>query len=96
MKKFKAHIIAIAIVTLWAVLAYSYLGVEDGSSGLSVLGKVSAVFFLPGGFLMQKIGGSLSKAEIPLAAMLSWFIFTLIALGIAQITTMILNSRKVK
>jgi hypothetical protein len=96
MKKFKAHIIAIAIVTVWTVFAYAYLGVEDGSSGLSILGKISAVFFLPGGLLMQKIGGSFSNNEIPLAAILSWFIFSLIALAIAQITAMILNRKKTK
>jgi hypothetical protein len=96
MKKFKAHFIALGIVTVWALFAYAWLNVEDGSSGLSVLGKVSEVFFLPGGFLMQFLSINLSNAELPLMAIISWLIFTLIALVIAQITTMILNSKKAK
>ncbi len=93
MKKFKTHIIAIVIVTIWAVFAYAYLGVEDGSSGLSILGKISAVFFIPGGLLIQKIGGNFSNNEIPFAAITSWFIFSLIALAIAQIKTMIIKPK---
>jgi ABC-type multidrug transport system permease subunit len=96
MKKFKAHLIAIGIVTVWAIFACAWLNVEDGSSGLSAMGKVSAVFFLPGGLLMQSIRGSFSNAEIPFAAIISWLIFTLIALVIAQITIIILNSLRAK
>jgi predicted neutral ceramidase superfamily lipid hydrolase len=96
MKKYKAHLIAIGIVTVWAIFAYAWLSVEDGSSGLSVLGKASAVFFLPGGLLMQSIRGSFSSAEIPLAAVISWLIFSLIVLLITQVTTMILNCKKAK
>jgi hypothetical protein len=95
-KKFKAHLIAIGIVTAWAIFACAWLNVEDGSSGLSVFGKACAVFFLPGGLLMQFIGWSFSYSEIHLMAITSWLIFTLIALIIAQITTMILNSIKAK
>jgi hypothetical protein len=96
MKRFKAHIIAIAIVTVWAVFAYAYLGVEDGSSGLSILGKISAVFFIPGGILMQFTRGSHSNSDITFMAITSWFIFALIAIVIAQIAKMILSSRKTK
>ncbi len=96
MKKFKTHFIALGIVTIWAVLAYTWLNVEDGSSGLGVLGIVSAVFFIPGGYLMQITKGSHSNADIPFMAIISWLIFALIALGIAQVITMILNSRKAK
>ncbi len=96
MKKFKVHLIAIVIVTVWAIFACLWLNVEDGSSGLSFLGKISAVFFLPGGLLRQLARANLSNAEIPLMALISWLIFTLIALVIAQITAMILNSKKTK
>ncbi|MBN1973177.1 MAG: hypothetical protein JW787_06030 [Sedimentisphaerales bacterium] len=96
MKKFKAHLIAIGIVTIWAVFAYIWLNVEDGSSGLGILGMLSAVFFIPGGFLMQITRGSHSNADIPFMAIISWFIFTLIALAIAQVAAMILNSREAK
>ncbi len=96
MKKYKAHLIAIIIVTFWAIFSFAWLNVEDGSSGLSIFGKTSALFFLPGGFLMQFSNGNFSNAEIPVMAMTSWIIFTLIALIITQITTMILNSGKAK
>ena len=96
MKKFKAHLIAIGIVTAWAIFACAWLNVEDGSSGLSIFGKVSAVFFLPGGFLMQFTRGNFSNAEIPLMAIISWFVFALIALVIAQITAMIMNSTRAR
>ncbi len=94
MRKFKAHLIAIAIVTAWALFAYAWLNVEDGSSGLGVLGFLSAVFFVPGGLLMQFTRGSHTNTDIPLMVFTGWLTFTLIALGIAQITTMILNSKK--
>ncbi len=96
MKRYRAHFIAIGIVTVWAIFAYAWLNVEDGSSGLSFLGKISAVFFLPGGLLMQSIRGTFSNTGIPLAAIISWLIFTVIALGIAQFIAMILNSKKAK
>lgn len=96
MKKFKAHLVSIAIVTAWALFAYYWLNIEDGSSGLGVLGFVSAAFFIPGGILMQITRGSHSNADIPLMAFTGWITFTLIALGIAQIITMILNSKKAK
>jgi hypothetical protein len=94
MKKFKAHLIAVGIVTAWAIFACAWLNMEDGSSGLSVFGKISAVFFIPGAFLMQLFRGSHSNSDIPLMAITGWVIFTLIALGIAQITKMILNWTK--
>lgn len=96
MKKFKAHLIAIAIVTIWALFAFAWLNVEDGSSGLSILGKISTAFFIPGGILMQITRGSHSNSDIPLMAFIGWFIFTLIAFGIAQILTKIVNSKKAK
>ena len=76
MKKFKTHLIAIGIVTAWAIFACAWLNVEDGSSGLSIFGKASALFFLPGGFLKQYTGRSFASSEILFMAITSWFVFT--------------------
>jgi len=94
MKNFRAHLIAIGIVTAWAIFACTWLNVEDGSSGLSVFGIISAAFFIPGGILMQITRGSHSNSDIPLMALTGWVVFTLFAFGIAQVAKMILNWTK--
>ena len=96
MRKFKIHLIAITIVTAWALFAYAWLNAEDGSSGLSILGKISAAFFIPGGVLMQIIRGSHANTDIPFMAFTGWFIYILIALIIVQIITKILHIKKEK
>jgi len=96
MKKLKAHFIAFGIVTVWAVLSYAYIGVEDGSSGLSPLGWLNAVFFVPGGLLMQKLKGTHSNADLPVMAVVSWITFSLVAIGVAQLVRMMKKSRKLE
>lgn len=63
--------IALGIIGLWGVFSYAYLGVEDGSSGLSPLGWIHSVFFLPGLFLFHTLKGTYSNADLPLAAVCS-------------------------
>jgi len=83
MKRFRLRIVALGVVTAWAVFAWAYLGVEDGSSGMSPLGWLHVVFFLPGGFLFQAVKGSHSNSDLPIMALASWIAYSLVALGIA-------------
>lgn len=89
MKRYRIHLTALWIVTVWAVLSYAYLGVEDGSSGLSLFGWISGVFFRPGAFLMQMLKGSHSNADLPLMAATGWLTFSLAALAIAQLACLV-------
>ena len=84
MKQYRAYLIAVAAVTAWAVFAYAYLGVEDGSSGLSPAGWLTAAFFLPGVLAWQALKGSHSNADLPLMAGTCWLAYTLLALAIVQ------------
>jgi hypothetical protein len=84
MQRYRIHLVALGIVAVWAVFSYAYLGMEDGSSGLSPLGWISAVFFIPGGSLMQSLKGSHSNADLPLMAGAGWLLFSMLALAIAQ------------
>ena len=79
-KPLRKYLIAIGVVTLWAVFSYAYLGVEDGSSGLSILGWVQGLFFFPGGFLFHAIKESYSNTDLPVMAGISWFVYVLVIL----------------
>ena len=74
---------------MWGVFSYAYLGVEDGSSGLSPLGWIHSVFFIPGGRLLQQLKGGHSNADLPLMAGTGWLTYSLLALGIAQVACLI-------
>jgi len=78
MKRFRKYMIALGLVALWAVFSYAYLGVEDGSSGLSPLGWIHAVFFLPGGLLLQAVKGSHGNADLPLMAAFSFCVYAVV------------------
>ncbi len=93
MKKYIVYVIALGIVTIWAIFACIYIGVEDGSSGLSIFGKLCGIFFIPGGIILTH-GGSFSNADIPFAAIISWFIFALIIVGIVQIVRILCKYKK--
>lgn len=85
MKKYWLHACLAGIATAWGLFSYAYLGVEDGSSGLSPLGWIQTGFFLPGGFLVTRLhGGSYTNADLPIMAFLSWLIFLVIAVGLAH------------
>lgn len=88
MRRHEAHLVALGAVTAWAVFSYAYLGVEDGSSGLSPLGWLSAVFFLPGGFALSQLKGSHGNADLPLMAVISWITFALPAIAAVRIGTL--------
>ena len=90
MKRFRLHFIALGVVAAWAIFSYAYLGVEDGSSGLSPLGYVGGVFFLPGLYLVK----THTNANLPIMAVISWAIFSLVAVFIAQIICMIKTSMR--
>ncbi|HSV99858.1 MAG TPA: hypothetical protein VLI39_06780 [Sedimentisphaerales bacterium] len=79
MKRYRKYLIAVGLVALWAVFSYAYLGVEDGSSGLSPLGWAHAVFFLPGGLLLQAVKGSHGNADLPLMAAFSFCVYAAVA-----------------
>ena len=74
--------IALGVVTAWAVFAYAYLGVEDGSSGLSPLGWVQGVIFLPGGLLMQALKGSHRNSDLPVMTAVGWLAYSFLAVAI--------------
>jgi hypothetical protein len=79
MRPFQKYLIALGVAGLWAAFSYAYVGVEDGSSGLSLLGWVHAVFFLPGGLLLQAVKGSHSNADLPLMAAFSLCVYMVVA-----------------
>ena len=89
MKRYKTHLIALGVVAVGGLFSYGYLGVEDGSSGLSVLGWIHAVYFIPGVHLVSKLKGSYSNSDLPLIAAIGWLTFSLLALGVAQLGCMI-------
>lgn len=60
-------------------ILYAYLGVEDGSSGLSPLGWIAGVFFVPGGLLLQAVKGSHGNADLPLMAGFSFCVYAVVA-----------------
>ena len=84
MKLPRKYLIAIGVVTLWAVFSYAYLGVENGSSGLSILGWVQDLFFFPGGFLFHAIKESYSNTDLPTMAGISWFVYVLVILLVVK------------
>ena len=70
--------IGLCVVALWAVFSYAYLGVEDGSSGLSPLGWVHAVFFIPGGLLLHAMKGTHSNTDLPMMAVFSLCVYAVV------------------
>lgn len=91
MRPYRLHWIALLLVTAWAVFSVAYLGAEDGSSGMSPLGYVHFLFFLPGMLLMEELRGSQSNADVPLMAAISWLVFTLIAWALAHMVAVLAN-----
>lgn len=83
--RYRAQIATVTAVTAWAIFAYAYLGVEDGSSGLSVLGWLHAMFFIPGGILMQVLRGSHSNADLPFMTGVSWLTYSAVGLAITHV-----------
>ena len=68
------YYLASAAVLVWAAFSYAYLGVEDGSSGLTPLGTVSIVYFLPGAGICRSMGFT-TNAAIPrmfIVSLLLW------------------------
>ena len=84
MKQFRAYMIVFGIVVLWAVFSYAYLGVEDGSSGLSPLGWISAVFLIPGGLLLYATKGSHSNSDLPTMALFSICAYVVVLLLVVK------------
>lgn len=76
--------IVLARVTAWGIFSLAHVGVEDGSSGLSVLGWVSFGFFMPGRCLMDGISGAHTNADVPPMAAVSWVLFSACGVGLAQ------------
>jgi membrane-bound acyltransferase YfiQ involved in biofilm formation len=84
MKRHRKYLIALGVVALWAVFSWAYLGVEDGSSGLSPLGWLAAVFFVPGGLLLQAVKGSHANADLPLMAAFSFCVYAVLAVLVVK------------
>lgn len=84
-RRFRPCLIALAIVTLWGAYSVAYIGVEDGSSGLSPAGYVHAAFLLPGVWVLQEFRGALGNRDLPVAAAISWLGFAVPALCIAYV-----------
>lgn len=84
MKRYRKYLIAVGLVVLWAVFSYAYLGVEDGSSGLSPLGWLAAVFFVPGGLLFQVVKGSHGNADLYLMAAFSFCVYMLVVVLVVR------------
>jgi len=79
MKRFRKYVIALGLVVLWAGFSWCYLGVEHGSSGLGLLGWITSLFLLPGGYVLQLTKGVYSNADLPVMAALSLFVYFLVA-----------------
>ncbi|MHC4375191.1 MAG: hypothetical protein ACYS26_01200 [Planctomycetota bacterium] len=71
------RVAALVAASLWALFALLYLGVEDGSSGLSLLGNLTLAFFMPGLLLMQALEGAHSNADMPFMAFMSWLVYAI-------------------
>lgn len=84
MKLRRAHGFALACCTAWAVFGWAYLGVEDGSSGLSPLGWLHALFFLPALGVAQGIWGSHSNADLLWMGLVAWLFWSLSVLAVVQ------------
>ena len=84
MKPLRKYLIAIGVVTLWAAFSYAYVGVEDGSSGLSILGSLHALFFIPGGSLLYIIKETHSNTDLLAMAGISWFVYVLVILLVVK------------
>jgi uncharacterized membrane protein YjjP (DUF1212 family) len=84
MKRFKPHIIGLAIVSLWGVLAYSLIGAEYDGSIADILVTLHLVFFIPGLALMDLVKGSHSDADLPLMAVFGWVVFNILFILIIE------------
>ena len=67
-----------ALAALWGLFSVTYLGVEDGSSGLSALGWVHVGFFVPGLGAMELLEGSHSNDDIPLMVAISFLVWAIL------------------
>jgi hypothetical protein len=72
MRRYRPEILLIGAITIWALWSWTYLGVEDGSSGLSPLGWLHVLFFVPGLYFLELTKGSHSNADLAFMAVLSW------------------------
>ena len=95
MKRFKPHIIGLAAIALWGVLAYCLIGAEYDGSPADILVTLHLVFFMPGLLLMDLIKGSHSNADLPYMAVFGWIIYAVLFLLILKVASA-LRGRKVK
>jgi hypothetical protein len=75
MKRFKPHIIGLAAMSIWGVVAYSCLGAEFDGSITDILTGLHLAFFLPGLYLMDLVKGSHGNADLPFMALFGWFVY---------------------
>jgi len=92
--KYKMQLVAFATVTLWGLFSYAYLGVEDGSSGLSFPGWMHVGFHIPGLFLVTQCKGTYTNADLPVIAMISWLIYVTLAVGIVHAMHLFFGRKK--
>ncbi|MEN6336563.1 MAG: hypothetical protein ABFE01_20095 [Phycisphaerales bacterium] len=86
MRRYRKYLIALALVAVWGVFSCAYLGVEDGSSGLSPFGWLAGAFFVPGGLLLEAVKEMSRKSghvllmdgDLLLAAALSFCIYAVV------------------
>ena len=84
-RRFRLHLIALACVTAWGIFSLAYVGVEDGSGGLSALGWASFGFLLPGRCLIDGVWGAHTNSDAPLMAAVGWVLFSACGVGLAQV-----------
>ena len=75
MKRYTLHLIAVGLVTAWALLATTYDG-GDRRSGLSLLGWLQLLFILP--------GFSVTSSWVLVVA-IGWLTFTACGVGLAHL-----------
>ena len=85
----RPHIVVLLVVLVWALSSVAYLGREDGSAGLTLIGWAHAVFFLPGISVLKLAGGPVGNGDLPLAACLSWVLYSGVAAGFVQLVVVI-------
>jgi hypothetical protein len=76
---------ALTVVAFWGLFAALYLGVEDGSSGLSLIGLLHVFFFLPGLVVMDLIKGNHSNADLPWMWLIGAAAYSLVLLLVIQV-----------
>jgi len=85
MKLRKPHLFALTFVCVWGVLAFGWMGSEDGSGGFSPFGWTMFAFFFPA-WVAREFLHIESKVAL---VVVCWLNYSGLALATAQVLIMI-------